>query len=372
MFSELVGQIYDAALAPQNWPQALDAITRYVNAQTAALLSYDVLDKTPPWQLQVGYDPHWMQIYSEKYLALNPYMDEVAALGAGELNCSSRRPNYQDLFQTEFYQGWLKPQGFIDASVLVVEKSMNNITTLVNVRNESQGRFDDPAMARLGELYPHLRRAVLIGRTFEEQQKRIGEYAATLDSLAAAMFLLTDKGEIVQANAAGEAMLAAGSTLKNSKGRLELTVESANRVLRAALAAGSNGDVGSKGSSIPLRENDGAENHYVMHMLPLNAGRQQSIDAERNAAFVLFVRLNDPGNAAAIATFARTFDLTPKETSVLQTVVEVGGVPAAADVLGISPATVRTHVTSIFDKSGVRRQADLIRLLIDMKSPFLK
>ncbi len=43
-----------------------------------------------------------------------------------------------------------------------------------------------------------------------------------------------------------------------------------------------------------------------------------------------------------------------------------------ADILGISPNTDRTHVTSIFDKTGVRRQADLIRLLVETKSPFAR
>ncbi len=369
IFSQLVGKIYDAALAPQGWPDALDSICHFLNAKTAALWSYDILDKTPPWQLQVGYDPYWMKVYSEKYLALNPYMDDVATLGTGELHCNSWRPNHQELFKTEFYQGWLRPQGFIDASVLMVEKSMNNITTLVNVRHESQGRFDERTMALLGLLHPHLRRAVLIGRVFGEQQKRIAEYTATLDSLAAGMFLLTGKGEIAHANSAGEAMLAAGSPLKNNRGRVELIVGSADRLLRAALAKGSE-DValGNKGMSIPLRGSNGAD--YIAHMLPLNAARQQSIDAERAAAFVLFVKQNNPGERAAISAFAERFGLTPKETRVLQTVVEVGGVPLAADVLGISPETVRTHVTRIFDKSGVRRQADLMRLLMEMKSPF--
>jgi DNA-binding CsgD family transcriptional regulator len=121
-----------------------------------------------------------------------------------------------------------------------------------------------------------------------------------------------------------------------------------------------------------VRGHDGADSEHVLHLLPLNAVRQQSIDAGRGAAFVLFVRRIDRGDIAAIATFAERFDLTPKEAGVLQTVVEVGGVPQAADVLGLSAATVRTHVTSIFDKSGVRRQADLIRLLMDMKSPFAR
>ena len=164
-------------------------------------------------------------------------------------------------------------------------------------------------------------------------------------------------------------MIAAGSPLKSNQGRLQLIVGSADRLLRAAVAKGSE-DValGNKGISIPLSGNDGA--NYIAHMLPLNAARQKSIDADRGAAFVLFVKQNNPGDKAAISAFAERFRLTPKETRVLQTVVEVGGVPLAADVLGISPETVRTHITKIFDKSGVRRQADLIRLLMEMKSPF--
>ena len=55
----------------------------------------------------------------------------------------------------------------------------------------------------------------------------------------------------------------------------------------------------------------------------------------------------------------------------LQSVIEAGSVPMAADILGISSSTARTHVTSIFDKTGVRRQADLLRLLMETKSPFV-
>jgi DNA-binding CsgD family transcriptional regulator len=38
---------------------------------------------------------------------------------------------------------------------------------------------------------------------------------------------------------------------------------------------------------------------------------------------------------------------------------------AAATRCGISEATARTHLTSIFEKTGIRRQAELIRLLLD-------
>ena len=369
-FSFVVGKIYDATLTPGEWPAALHAVCKFVGVQTAALTSYDIYDRKPPWQFQVGYDPRWMQLYTEKYLALNPYMDDVARLGAGEWNYSSRRPDYQDLFQSEFYQGWLKPQNFIDASVLMIDKSTNSITTLVNVRTESQGTFDDATMALLMTLYPHIRRAALIGRVIGDHQKQAAEYASTIDSLAAAIFVLTASGRLSQANAAGKALLASGTPLRTVNGRLELVDGPANRSMRMALAAARDGEahLGDKGISIPVRGSNGTE--YVVHMMPLNKARQMSIKADQGAAVAVFVTQIDAGDADAIAAFAERFGLTAQETRVLQTVVEVGGVPAAAEILGISPATARTHVTAIFDKSGVRRQADLVRLLTQMKSPF--
>lgn len=370
-FSRLVGNIYDAAVTPNEWPAVLERICKLLNAQTAALWSYDIYDRTPPWQLEIGYDPYWMKLYTDKYLSLNPYMDDVARLSPGEARASSSRPDYAELFKTEFYQGWLKPQRFIDSSVLMVEKSMNTITTLVNVRNEDQGLYNQATIDVVRMLYPHLRRAVMIERVVRDHQDRSAEYSAALDSLASGMFLLTAEAAVTHANVAGEVMLAAGSPLKTVNGRLMLADEQANRNLREAISSAREGDVrlGEKGTSIPVR---GEHGEFILHMLPLNAARRKSVGSSASAALVVFVSRNDPQDTQTITAFAERFGLTAQETRVLQTVVEAGSVPMAADILGISSSTARTHVTSIFDKSGVRRQADLIRLLTKMKSPFVR
>lgn len=117
--SELIGRIYDAALAPEQWTEVLEAICGLLNAKTASLWSYDVFDRTPPWQLQVGYEPYWMQIYTEKYLAMNPYMDGVASLSAGEVARSSGQADYPDLLKSEFYKGWLEPQRFVEVRLAI-------------------------------------------------------------------------------------------------------------------------------------------------------------------------------------------------------------------------------------------------------------
>jgi DNA-binding CsgD family transcriptional regulator len=41
----------------------------------------------------------------------------------------------------------------------------------------------------------------------------------------------------------------------------------------------------------------------------------------------------------------------------------------AADMLGISEATVRTHLQRMFSKTGTSRQADLLRLLQSSAPP---
>jgi hypothetical protein len=127
--------------------------------------------------------------------------------------------------------------------------------------------------------------------------------------------------------------------------------------------------LGEKGTSIPIRSENA---DFILHMLPLNAARRKSVGFGDGAANILFVTRTDPKDATALAAFAERFGLTAQEGRVLQAILEVGGVPMAADILGISPNTARTHVTSIFNKTGVRRQADLIRLLIETKSPFAR
>jgi DNA-binding CsgD family transcriptional regulator len=105
-------------------------------------------------------------------------------------------------------------------------------------------------------------------------------------------------------------------------------------------------------------------------MMPLDSKQRATLGADRATTFLVFIRRLDGAGAAAIAAFAERFALTKQESRVLRAVIDTGSVPMAADILGISPTTTRFHVTSIFDKTGVRTQPGLIRLFIESVSPF--
>jgi DNA-binding CsgD family transcriptional regulator len=54
---------------------------------------------------------------------------------------------------------------------------------------------------------------------------------------------------------------------------------------------------------------------------------------------------------------------------VLLAIVEIGGVPEVAEALGIGDTTVRTHLGHLFEKTGAKRQADLVKLIAGFSSP---
>ena len=62
---------------------------------------------------------------------------------------------------------------------------------------------------------------------------------------------------------------------------------------------------------------------------------------------------------------AERYRLTPTEVRVLRAVVEEdGGVRAIAAAIALSEATVKTHLHHLFEKSGNRRQIDLVKLVL--------
>ena len=118
---------------------------------------------------------------------------------------------------------------------------------------------------------------------------------------------------------------------------------------------------------MPLTAHDGER--YVAHVLPLSSGARLGAGITYAAAAAVFVRkatLETPSLPEVIRT---TFKLTPMELRVLIAVVEVGGVPEVATVLGVAGTTVKTHVSRLFEKTGARRQADLVRLVAGFSTP---
>ena len=254
----------------------------------------------------------------------------------------------------------MPPQAWLDLAASLLDESGTGDAVLSPFRCE---RIDDLARRRVRLLMPHIRRAIVIGKVLLLRDAKTATLADALDSVAAALFLVDGQGRLTRSNATGQILIAEGSILRTAGGRLVVSDPVADQVLRDALAVAASGEAmpGQQGVAVPLGRSGGE--WHVAHVLPglSNAGRKVAAGGEAIATvLVRKASLATPSTPEIIATL---YGLTPGELRVLLAVFESDGMSDLAEVLGISEPTVRTHLRRLFEKTGAKRQADLVKLV---------
>jgi DNA-binding CsgD family transcriptional regulator/PAS domain-containing protein len=368
----LVCDIYDAALDPTRWPDLLGKARDFLGGSAAVLYAKELVRKNASiYYDDGGLDPHYRQLYLDEYVKYDPSTSaEVFATIEQPLATADLIP-YDEFLQTRHYREWARPQGLVDHLRIALEKSATSTTFFGVFRDQRQGVADDEMRWRMRLIAPHVRRAVLIGSTMEHKAAEAAALADTLDGVSAGMFLIDACGRMVHANASGRTMLDQRSVLRAGSGRVAAIEAEANQELNRVVALAGGGDtaVGIKGIAVPLTARDGER--YVAHALPLTSGERRRAGADYAAVAALFVRKAVQEGPAPYEAIARLYKLTPTELRVLLAIVQRGGVPEVADALGISEATVKTHLHRVFAKTDTRRQAELVKLVAGFCNPLV-
>ncbi len=360
--SGLIEEIYDAALEPAAWNDIVVGINDFVGGKACGLISKDTMSQSGLTYYYCGVDPHYIQLYSDTHarydhLTVLPPLGQVVSI--------PDLLEYDEYRSGPFYQEWLRPQGCTDIANVVLEKSGSTSAVLLAVLTGSR-MADEEMRRRIALVAPHAHRALLINKAIDSRQSEAATFANTLDGLGAGIFLLDAGGRIVHANISGHDMLSADDYLRSVCGRLVARDPKVNQGLRDIIAG--NGGVSNEatGAALPLTAHDGER--YVAHLLPLTSAARAATGTAYKAVAAVFVRKVALDNLSE-AVLASTFKLTPTELRVLTAVSEIGGVSAVAGALGISEATVKTHLQHLFAKTGTNRQADLVRLIAAYASP---
>ncbi|MGH6735308.1 MAG: helix-turn-helix transcriptional regulator [Methyloceanibacter sp.] len=368
--SLLIGDIYDATLDAALWLGVLSKIADFVGGKTAGLLSKDSVSRIGNIHYNFGVDEHYIRLYQETYWRFDP-LSALIFYPVGQVTAISDVMPMEEIRETRFFREWVEPQGWWDAANVILEKSATSFSLLSVVRNEAQGFVDVEMRRRMRLVAPHVRRAVLISRVIELKATQADSFAEMLDALSAGMFLVDARGRIVHANAAGHAMLAEGAVLHAAGLKLSASDGEADAALHEAFMAAGEGDavLGVKGIAMPLAKPGGER--YLAHVLPLSSGARRQAGATHKAAAALFVHKAALDTPSMPEVIAKTYKLTPTELRVLLAIVEVGGVPEVAEALGSAETTVKTHLGRLYGKTGVRRQADLVKLVAGYSNPLV-
>ncbi|RUP00346.1 helix-turn-helix transcriptional regulator [Hyphomicrobium sp.] len=356
-----IERLYDAVLDPSKWNEALEATTRFIGGEAANLFWQDLATNEAAVFHSWNEDAYYGQLYTEKYASLNPYFPALAFVEVGKVVSGGDLIPHDEFRQTRFYMEWVKPQNYIDVLGANLERTLTSTAFFSVQRHERQGVVDERARERCNLILPHIRRAVSIGKVIEKGRahERLLENALHLISSAALMVDAT--GRIVFANAKSEEYLAHAAIIRADQGILHAIDRDAERALKDAFAAAARGDsvLGVKGIEVVLA--NGGKSRFVAHVLCLASDARRDVTTS-GAVAALFVNEVRLALQSPLEEIAARFLLTPSELRVLAAVWEESGVQQIAERLGISAATVKTHLNHIFSKTGLRRQADLVRL----------
>jgi len=367
--SSLISGIYDAALEPAQRIDVLDRIAQFTGGQSSGLLVKHSLTASESLYCYLGAEPESLQAYSEDYPELEPMLEHDSPDAPQVVSATDLVP-YDGFRRGRFYREWAHPQGWVDVASAVIERSATSCALLSVVRDHASGMVDDEMRRRMALIIPHVRRALLIGKTVNVKKAESACFADILDGLSAGMILLDAKGRIVHANAAGTAILDDADFLRTINGRLIASESAINTAVHdILLAADGGGDdaVGAKGIALPLTAHTGER--YVAHVLPLTSGARREAGLAYNAVAALFVRKATLQVYSPAEVIGTMYKLTPTELRVLLAIVDVGGVPEVAAALGVAATTIKTHLGRLFAKTGVARQADLVKLVAGFSTP---
>ncbi|MDO9294775.1 helix-turn-helix transcriptional regulator [Bradyrhizobium sp.] len=375
--SALIGDIYDAVFDPDHRTDVLDRIADFAGGDSGGLLSKHALGSSLGSSLEtaehlycyIGNDSEGLRAYSESYPKLDSTADPLS-VGVEQIVSTTDLVPYEEFRRGRFYREWARPHGWIDIASAVVEKSATSCTFISVARREASGLVDADMRRRMALIIPHVRRAILIGRTIHHKEAEATCLTDILDGLSAGMILVDAGGRIVHANAAGSTILAAADFLRRTPcGRLVAGEAPVNAALREILLGAGGGDaaLGVKGIALPLTARSGER--YVAHVLPLTSGARRKTGLAYDAVAALFVRKAALEAFSPSGVIGQMYNLTPTELRVLLAIVDVGGVPEVAASLGVAATTIKTHLSRLFEKTGVGRQADLVKLVAGFATP---
>ncbi|GAA3102889.1 helix-turn-helix transcriptional regulator [Rhizobium viscosum] len=360
--SELIGTIYDCTLDASKWDQALEFIVGVFACEKAILSLNDLIEDRILIKKSVGWEPFWLY-EREKHLPEIHGKLSAWLLRHPDLNnpfVASREIPPTDLEASAYLQKCLRPQGIVDVAHFFMISTRTHFSELVLFWAEQHGSVIERAIELGALLLPHLRRAVTISNVLGIRTIERTWMASTLDALRQGVVLVDGHGAILHANRSAEHMLQNGSPIEGVGGVLRAKRRTANTELSKALtlAARDESTIGDAGTAICLTEQNLPQ--IFAHVLPMGGGQLRS-EMQPGAAAAVFIDASPDGQSSADA-LASAFRLTEAETRVLASLVAGRSLSETATELGIAHTTARTHLTHIFEKTGVSRQADLIRL----------
>lgn len=363
---KLVGMTYEAALDESKWGVFLEAFAHAAGSSSGYLRSTDLKNKVN-FFIGIGYDPAMQASYANHFIKLDYYSTffNTAAVNAVGHEQMTRivgiSPSEQK--RTEYFNDYILPLGAHEHAMGVVLEREGNLTLqFATQRSKRIGGYGEEQIRLMNVLAPHVTRAVQVHRKLSSITAEKEWALGALDQLRMSVILTNASGTPMFANRAAEQMLTEGDGIYTHQGKLILSNPSETARLYKLIDDAAKGSPGTnRGGDMRIELLGGEFLHCLVMPIPLEFTARWNIGL---ASGCVAVFLSKPGGLQLPPQrLAELYGLTPAEGRLAAKLAALRSVEQAADDLCISTHTVRSQLKSIFAKTDVKSQSELIMLL---------
>lgn len=357
-FSMLVGLIYDTIRSIEAWQPTLDALCRSFGATDAVAIIAPNSDKKRGLSLIQG-KRFVMTDDLNHFLPNDCPFASIAPLQVATVLDLVGEDRWR---ATEFYRAVSKGRDIDDVLSIEIALDEGSVYRLRFLRCDGMDRFGPREKKLAHALVPHLKRAFGLARERARDSVIHRRYGEACDRLGLGAIILDGKGHVHERNGAAARLLAGGDGLLLRGNRLQASDPTDDGKLQATIRRILKAGESVPGALLTLARANGTS-------LSLTIDRVVDVEALRAGASrpfaIVFVRDPDFRFEASIRAAKALYDLTPAEAALLVMLVNGRSLPEAAKEMGVQHTTVRTHLRSIFGKTGISRQSDLVRQVLN-------
>lgn len=363
LLDALIAAIYDGILEPVPWRTALDKMRAAMSAAHVTLMLRPPSPESRGVMVNSGVvDDEATESYETHFFAIDPFV----GLPDGEVTSAEELLGAERWKESVMYRDYLKPlsiRHLLGADIYTEE----GIECRLRVTRPPGGKaFSKAEKTLVRVLLPHLRRAIRLHAKLDYLECERQVFSGAMNRLLLGMISYSQDGQILETNKEAERILAEKDGIKLTVKGIRADNRGENqelqRLLQEAIAGGRTDAEPTVVEAMSItRQFDRSKLGIVVRTIPMG---QWSESTQRPAAS-LFLRDPDFNSAQPLQDVVRRiFNLTRMEAALAVLLAKGYTLDESAEELGVRRNTARTHLRSIFGKTGVTRQTMLVRMLL--------
>jgi DNA-binding CsgD family transcriptional regulator len=256
-----------------------------------------------------------------------------------------------------------EPDGYDTAEASFIEPDVPFRYVMRLFRKSGVAPFDAEETQLAQILISQLGKAIEAASRMGNAEIERALYSDVLDRLQVGVLILDQTGRLLRVSDRADTMLATRDGLHLTGGKLRATLGAEDKKLQGAIRDVLSGAASSvTGTGLSLSKTSTARK------MGLIVRRIDGDGPPRGAgwpAMAIYIRDADMSPDLEAEMMRQIFDLTPAEAAVARRLTDGLSLEDTAIALDISRNTARAHLRSIFSKSGIRRQTELVRLVLN-------